>query len=151
MKKLLALLLLALTFALPCTAQTRDHANRLGRTMAYTSADGVSHSQSFWCLNFAAFSIGDSTARLEFVGYHSVQAYDSGAEPISGAVRSYQITPEHWQQSVFVPLPAPSQPFAVNFLMQSWAVALQTQDVCTPRDEGEPVCVSFFAQSTAAQ
>src|ERR1051326_7471347 len=97
------------------SAAQRNHAGRLGRVMPFTSADGVSHPNSFWCLSFAAFSIGESTARLEFVGYHSVEAYDSGAEPIQGATKSYQITPDKWTASTHIPLPDSSQTFDVNF------------------------------------
>lgn len=131
---------------------TRDHQNRFGRVMPYTSQDGADHPESFWALNFAAFAIGDSSARLEFVGYHSAEAYDGGRDPIAGAARSYQVTPEHWMETVFVPLPAPEQPFAVNFLLQAWAVALSTKDVGEPPAEGQPdQRVSFFAGSVPAR
>lgn len=150
MRKLLALLTLALVCALPVAAQTRNHSLRAGRTMAYTSADGVSHPASFWCLNFAAFAIGDSTARLEFVGFHSVQAYDAGASPIQGATKSYQITPESWFTQVHIPLPAPDQTFDVNFLLAAWNVALSTIEG-EPPAEGQDMRKSFFDGATPAQ
>lgn len=152
MKRFSALLLLALVFVLPVGAQTRDHAIRHGRTMAYTSADGVSHPQSFWVLSFAAFDVGAATGRLEFIAYHSAAAYDSGATPIAGAVRSYQISPAEWTQVVRIPLPAPDQTFDVNFVLAAWNVALQTKDVCdSPPDGRQQTCVSFFAGSVPAQ
>lgn len=154
LQHILALLLLALAFTLPVRAQgpPRDYHNRLGRIMAFTSGDGVSHPQSFWVLNFAAFAVGDSTARLEFVGYHSKEAYDAGASPIAGAVRSYQVPPEAWLSTVFVPVPAPSESFAVNFLTAAWGVALAAKEVGEAPAEGQPdTRVSFFAGSVAVQ
>lgn len=129
----------------------RDHRQRLGRVMPFQSADGVLHQAAFWCLNFAAFAIGDSGARLEFLAFHSVDAYNAGAAPIAGAMKDYVITPDQWMASVFVPLPAPDQPFAVNFLLATWGVALSRKDVGDPPAEGEEdTRTSFFAESVEA-
>lgn len=133
------------------SGSTRDHINRLGRVMPFVSSDGAKHDESFWVLNFAAFAVGDSTARLEFVGFHGKESYDEGRDPIAGATRSYQIPPEGWMETVFAPLPAPEQPFAVNFLLAAWAVALSAKEVGEPPAEGEAdTRVSFFAGSVPA-
>lgn len=131
---------------------TRDHTNRLGRVLPFTSDDGADHPESFWVLNESNLAIGDSKGRLVVIGYHSAKAYDEGRAAIAGAKREYLITPEKWMETVFVPLPAPTEPFAVNFLLQAWAVILATKEVGEPPAEGEAdTRVSFFASSVAAQ
>lgn len=136
--------------------ETRDHTQRLGRVMPYESGDGTMHPESFWCQNFAGFDIGDSKARLEFIGFSSIENYNKGARQIDGAKREYHISPDVWLETVFMPLPAPDQPFAVNFLLAGWSVALKAKEVGEPpvptEDDPEPddTRVSFFADSTPA-
>jgi hypothetical protein len=122
----------------------------MGRVMPFTGPDGTEHPESFWCLKFGGFFIDGSTARLDFAGYHSAAAYDAGASPIAGAQKTYEILPDKWLESVFVPLPEPGQPFAVNFLIQTWNVALATKEGPAPAPGDPDTRVSFFAASIAA-
>lgn len=129
-----------------------DHTKRMGRTMPYTSQDGVSHPESFWCLNFLATDIGGRNGRIEFVGYHSAAAYDADSQPVAGATRSYQFAADAFDAAVYEPTKLPTgSPLAGEIISAAWGIALAAKEIGEPPADGEPDArTSFFAASTPA-
>jgi hypothetical protein len=127
----------------------RDHTKRLGKIMPFTSADGVTHDASFWCLNYQATDIGGRNGRVEFIGYHSTAAYDNDADPIAGASHSYQFAGDLFDATAYEPTRYPTgTPLAAEIIAAAWQIALATKDVGDAPVEGQPdTRAPFFANA----
>ena len=125
---------------------SRDHSIRLGKTMDFTSQDGVNHPESFWCLDDLRIPIGESAIRLEFVGYHNVESYDNNGAAIAGAKKIYQFSNERYMNSINMPTQfSKGNPISREILEMAWATAIAEKDT-----EGETPR-SFFETAVSVQ
>lgn len=132
------------------TKKLRDHGQRMGRKMPYTSADGAPHPKSFWCLGRLTVDIDLSQIQMSFVGYHSAEAYDDGRVPITGAVKEYYVYGADFAAAITQATAFPSgSPISAEILGLAWRVAMSAKDVVVPPAEegGEASHVSFFEQA----
>lgn len=142
-----SLLLVSLSFgSLAQQLAPRDYRPRAGRVLAYTSADGVVHPNSFWALNALNVSIGERAMRVEFIGYHDVASHNSHKQPMQGAVQAYTISGDAFDSTIN------AYPELVQGIIQAtWGIALNTKEGPPPSADQPDTRQSFFAGSTAAQ
>lgn len=125
---------------------------RVGRKMSYTSADGVLHANSFWCLNHLDANIGEGRMSLVFIGYHDVACYDADRQPIAGAIKNYIISGTAFQEAINMPTQYPQgTPISGEILTMAWSVAMSMKEIGTAPGEGEPdTRTSFFEGAASA-
>jgi hypothetical protein len=124
------------------------HTLRMGKQMPFTSADGASHPQSFWCLDRMSVEIGDQALRLRFVGYHDAASYDAERQPVAGAVKDYLVTGQAFLSAVGM-MTEGEQPISAEILRLAWQAALDAKDTPDPEHEGQTT--SFFEAAVDAQ
>ena len=105
-----------------------DHTLRGGKTMPFTSHDGVEHAASFWVLDDLQVRISDSAIVLKFVGYHSVAAYDADKQPIAGAEKHYMVSGEGFANAIGLPTLGQALAIGTEIIRLAWTVALAELD-----------------------
>lgn len=125
-----------------------NHSLRMGRVMPFTSPDGASHPQSFWCLDRMSVEIGEQSLRLRFIGYHDAAAYDAERQPVAGASKDYLVTGAAFLSAVGM-VTEGEQPISVEILRLAWQAALDSKDAADPEHEGQ--LISFFEAAIDAQ
>jgi hypothetical protein len=134
--------------------QQRDHTQRMGRKMPYTSLDGAPHPESFWCLGRLTIDVDLSQIQLGFIGYHDTATYDAGRGPIADAVKEYYLYGEDFAAAISRVTTFPTgTPISAEILSLAWAVAVSTEDVVSfPNGEdAEAVHTSFFSQAISVE
>jgi hypothetical protein len=124
-----------------------NHLQRIGKTMPYTSQDGVVHAESFWCLEEIPIQIGRQTVGLKFVGYHDTASYDAERQPISGAEKNYLLSGDQFLAAVNTPTAhAAGTPISAEILRMAWEVAVGVKDIVIPPQTpgGAETIISFF-------
>lgn len=107
-----------------------QHQLRQGKTMSYSSADGVTHPASFWCLDDPlVIMISGQQLRLRFIGWHDIASYDADREPIAGAVKDYILSGAEYDMVRNLPTQHPQgTPITLEVVEMAWQIALNKKD-----------------------
>ncbi|HEX8747369.1 MAG TPA: hypothetical protein VF717_09220 [Pyrinomonadaceae bacterium] len=124
-----------------------DYRRRLGKIMAFESADGVAHEESFWYIDELQLNISGRRLQFVTVAHHDTDAYDAEKWPIAGASKPYTFEGEEFDALIA------RHPDLVGMLLNGmWSEALLKKDVGEPPAEDQPdTRRSFFEGAADAQ